>query len=214
MTDTRARATGIVRPATRADVPELANVMTRAFFDAPQFEWLLPDPELRARAAPITFGAALRFMHPVDHGGEVFVEDEAIRGGAAWMPPGRWRASAWQQLRAAPALIRGLGLRQLGEYGKRGQALEAAMHAAHPSEPHWYLAILGTDPDVQAQGVGSALMRSGAQRCDREGADAYLECLEVHIPYYERFGFAVTAAIAMPEGAPLQFGMWREARPS
>jgi ribosomal protein S18 acetylase RimI-like enzyme len=212
MNDTRRRATGTVRPATRADVPKLAAVMARAFFDAPQFEWLLPDPDVRARAAPVTFGAALRFMHPIERGGEVFVDGDAILGGAAWMPPGRWRSSPWQQLRAAPALIRALGMRRLGEYGQRGQALEGAMHAVHPSEPHWYLAILGTDPGVQATGVGSALMRSGVARCDREGADAYLECLEVDIPYYERFGFAVTAAIAMPEGAPVQFGMWRERR--
>ncbi len=203
---------GSIRAATRADVHELANVMQRAFFDAPQFEYLLPDPALRARALPATLGAALRFLHPVDVGGEVVVANGAILGGAAWMPPGRWRPSAWQQLRATPALVRALGMQQLQEYGKRGQALTAAMHAAHPTEPHWYLAILGTDPDVQGRGVGSALMRSGLERCDRERADAYLECREAHVPYYARLGFEVTEPIAMPEGAPTQFGMWRERR--
>jgi ribosomal protein S18 acetylase RimI-like enzyme len=201
-----------VRAATRADVRELAKVLTRAFFDAPQFAYLLPDPALRARALPATLGAALRFLHPVDTGGEVVVVNGAILGGSAWMPPGRWRTSTWQQLRAAPALVRALGRQGLQEYGKRGQALTAAMHAAHPTEPHWYLAILGTDPDVQSRGVGSALMRSGLARCDREQADAYLECREEHVPYYARFGFEVTRPIPMPEGAPTQYGMWRQRR--
>ncbi len=203
---------GTVRAATRADVRELADVLQRAFFDAPQFAYLLADPDFRARALSATFAAELRYLHPVDVGGEVVVANGAILGGAAWMPPGRWRPSAWQQLRATPTLVRALGLQRLQEYGKRGQALTAAMHAAHPTEPHWYLAILGTDPDTQSRGVGSALMRSGLARCDCEHADAYLECLEVHVPYYARFDFEVTQAIAMPEGAPTQFGMWRPRR--
>jgi predicted N-acetyltransferase YhbS len=60
--------------------------------------------------------------------------------------------------------------------------------------------------------VGSALMRSGIARCDREGVPTYLECLESLIPYYERFGFTVTDAASVPDGAPVQVGMWRKAR--
>jgi GNAT superfamily N-acetyltransferase len=212
MADHATEATGSLRAATRADVAELSRIMARAFAHEPQFVWLLPDPEVRARAGAATFGAALRSMHPVDVAGEVFVSDHVLRGGAAWMPPGRWRMPAWRQLLAMPSLVRALGMRGLSEFGARGQALDAALHAMHPSEPHWYLALIGTDPDARARGVGSALMRSGIARCDREGVPAYLECLESLIPYYERFGFTVTDAASVPDGAPVQVGMWRKAR--
>lgn len=90
-----------------------------------------------------------------------------------------------------------------------GTAVQDALHKARPSDPHWYLATLGTDPRAQGKGVGSALVRSGLERCDREGAHAYLECMEHLVLYYERFGFEMTGEIEMPEDVPDQVSMWR-----
>ena len=45
----------------------------------------------------------------------------------------------------------------------------------HPTQPHWYLGILGTDTVHQGKGVGSALMQPILERCDAEGLPAYLE---------------------------------------
>jgi GNAT superfamily N-acetyltransferase len=198
-----------VRSASRADVPELAAVLSRAFADKPPFTWVLPDDELRARVQPAMFHAALRYIYPVERGTEVLLENGAILAGAVWAPPGSWRAPPWQQLRTIPGLIRALGIRHFRQYAQRGKAVEDALQRAHPSDPHWYLAALGTDPRAQAKGVGSALVRTGLERCDREGEPAYLECLERLVPYYERFGFEITGAIEMPEDVPNQVSMWR-----
>ena len=46
------------------------------------------------------------------------------------------------------------------------------MKAVHPEEPHWYLAIIGSDPEARGGGFGSALMRSRLDRCDAECAPA------------------------------------------
>ncbi|WP_143860746.1 GNAT family N-acetyltransferase, partial [Nocardia cerradoensis] len=71
---------------------------------------------------------------------------------------------------------------------------------AHPREPHWYLAVLGTLPGVRGQGYGQALMRSRLDRCDAEGIPAYLESSKPqNVPYYERFGFDVTGTLAAPQ---------------
>jgi len=187
-------------------------VLSQAFAEEPPFTWVQPDDALRARVQPAMFHAALRYIYPVERGTEVLLERGAILGAAIWAPPGSWRAPPWQQLRAIPGLIRALGIRHFRQYAQRGKAVEDALHRAHPSDPHWYLATLGTDPQAQGEGVGSALVRSGVERCDREGEPAYLECLEPLVPYYERFGFEITGEIEMPEDVPDQVSMWRQRR--
>src|ERR687897_655873 len=60
---------------------------------------------------------------------------------------------------------------------------------AHPREPHWYLAVLGTDPAHQNRGVGAALVGPVLAQCDAQGLGGYLESSKEHnIPYYRRFG--------------------------
>ena len=85
------------------------------------------------------------------------------------------------------------------------------MKAAHPEEPHWYLATIGSDPAVRGGGYGAALMHSRLGRCDAEYAPAYLESSNPdNIGYYERFGFVVTGEIAIAGGGPSLWPMWRD----
>jgi len=200
-----------VRPGTRADIDQAAITLSRAFADVEPFTWIQPDPGLRARMEPAMFRAALRHLYPIEGGAEVFAEGGKVMGCAMWAPPGRWKASTWGQLRSAPLMVRALGMKNLAEYGRRGRAVEDALQAAHPAEPHWYLAGIGADPDSQGRGIGTALVSSGLARCDREGTHAYLECLLSLVPYYRRFGFEVIAEVDMPKGTPPQASMWRPA---
>jgi len=106
--------------------------------------------------------------------------------------------------RALPGMVRAMGrnlprLRQLGE----------RLEHARPEQPHWYLFHLGTDPDRQRRGVGTALLRSMLERCDADGTPAYLECCDANVAYYERFGFAVRDTVAVGDGLSCRT-MWRE----
>jgi ribosomal protein S18 acetylase RimI-like enzyme len=125
-----------------------------------------------------------------------------------WDPPGRWTQSPREQIAMAPAVLRAFR-------GRLGiaRALGEEMKANHPEEPHWYLAMIGSDPRVRGGGYGAALMRSRLERCDAEGAPAYLESSHSdNIAYYMRFGFEVTGEIAAPGGGPLLWPMWRRPR--
>ena len=83
----------------------------------------------------------------------------------------------------------------------------------HPRTPHWYLAVLGTDPIHQGKGIASALLAPILERCDREGIGAYLESSkESNIAFYRRHRFEVTGEIALP-GGPKVWPMWRDPRP-
>lgn len=195
-----------VRVAQRPDVAQLARVLGRAFFDDPVMTWMVPDDAKRARALPRVFGAMAR--HHFLSGGAVEVANRTDRMGAAalWDPPGRWRQTAGEQLRMMPSYLLAMGL-QVG----RGMGVSELMKKHHPEEPHWYLAVIGSDPDVRGGGFGQALMRSRLDRCDAEGAPAYLESSkESNVPYYLRFGFEVTGELTIPDGGPTLWQMWRQ----
>lgn len=197
-----------VRPAVRADVGALSETLSRAFVDDPVMCWMLPDAERRRRKLASLFSALARHHHLAGGGVEVAVDDRGVIGAAAlWDPPGRWRQTWSEQLLAMPGLLLTFG-RSL----RRGMVLEELMQKAHPEEPHWYLAIIGSDPGVRGTGFGQALMRSRLDRCDAEHAPAYLESSNpANVPYYQRFGFEITGEIT-PPGGPSLIPMWRAAR--
>lgn len=79
----------------------------------------------------------------------------------------------------------------------------------HPSEPHWYLPLIGVEPAQQGGGRGAVLMREALARCDRDGLPAYLESTNPrNIPFYERFGFRPVGEIQAGNGPKLT-PMWR-----
>ncbi len=85
--------------------------------------------------------------------------------------------------------------------------------ALHPTEPHWYLATLGTAPEHQHRGLGSALLRAQLRRVDEAGEPAYLESSkERNVPLYSRFGFEVVDEFHSRAGGPTIWRMWREPR--
>lgn len=194
-----------VRFAQKPDVKELSHALGRAFFDDPVMMWMVPDDAKRARALPLVFGAMTR--HHFIGNGAVQVASRAGTIGAAalWDPPGRWKQTPREEFRMMPSFLRAMGL-QVG----RGMGISELMKKHHPEEPHWYLAVIGSDPDVRGGGFGHALMTSRLDKCDREGAPAYLESSkESNVPYYMRFGFEVTGELTIPDGGPTMWQMWR-----
>lgn len=198
----------MVRPATKADIRPLSAVLGRAFHDDPVSMWLQPDDSARSTGQPRMFAALTRHHHLAGGGVQVASAGASIGAAALWDPPGRWYQSSRTQWAMTPAIIRALGARALA-----GRNLTELMKREHPEEPHWYLAVIGSDPSVRGQGFGQALMRSGLDRCDAEHAPAYLESSkQANVPYYERFGFEVTGELVVPDGGPTLWKMWRNPR--
>jgi len=134
-----------VRKATLADVRDASQMLARAFDDDPLTTWMFPDATTRRRRLPAWFASLIRPALDVD---EVYVT-ERLQGLAFWYPPGTfpfgWKANATVGL-SMVRLLRGRLLSQL-----RG-LLYLGSH--HPKEPHWYLGMLGTDPQWQGKGSG------------------------------------------------------------
>jgi ribosomal protein S18 acetylase RimI-like enzyme len=196
------------RPARKADIRELSRTLARAFYDDPVMIWLLADAEARTAQLYRLFATMTRHHHLALGGVEVACDGSGIGAAALWDPPNQWQDTRWGKLAMTPTFLRVFGLRSM-----RGRAVQETMKRAHPEEPHWYLAVIGSDPTVRGQGFGQALMRSRLDRCDAEYCPAYLESTKPeNVPYYQRFGFTVTREIELPDGGPTMWAMWRTPR--
>ena len=196
-----------VDKATASDTPRLAQTLANAFYDDPAISWMVPDDDRRRRVGPYGFKAWLEKIYLPK--GNVYTDADR-KAAALWAPPGKWKMSVGVQVRLAPAMVRIVGLKRLPLIMK-GLAM---MDKHHPDDrPHWYLAVLGTDPEYQGKGLGSAVMKPVLDRCDEDGLGAYLESSkEANIPFYRRHGFEVTGEVQLPEGPPL-WPMWRDPQP-
>lgn len=167
-----------VEAATSRDEAAAIATLTLAFAADPMTRWSWPDPRTYLEAFP-KFARAF--------GGEAFLKGSAHRvdgcaGVALWLPPGAEPdgpalGALMQATIAGPALMEGAGIMQ-------------QMMAFHPTEPHWYLPLIGIDPQHQGKGLGGALLDHALALSDRDGVPAYLESSNPrNIGLYERHGF-------------------------
>ena len=189
-----------VRRAVPADFSALAEMLARAFYDDPVTAWFYPDAARRQRHGRRFFEIRLRQLAVHD----LIYTTEERDGAALWAPPGRWREDLRQSLRMLPMLP------VLLPHIARSTRAVREIERRHPAAPHYYLSVVGTDPEKQGGGVGSALLAPMLDVCDEAGAAAYLESSkESNLSFYARHGFAVRELIELPEGPPLWL-MWRE----
>ncbi len=86
------------------------------------------------------------------------------------------------------------------------------MEAAHPTYPHWYLALLGVDSSHQGRGLGSRLLEAGLRSADADHLPAYLETPNPDsVAFYERHGFVVSGRVQAGTCPPM-VSMVRAAR--
>jgi ribosomal protein S18 acetylase RimI-like enzyme len=201
---TRTQVTVEVRKATSADQPRLSATLARAFDDDPLVNWMVAQDKRRSRRVFDAMSLTLRKM-TMPHG-EVYTTPE-IQGGALWTPPGKWKMGVLQQILLLPEVVKFATVRRIPKVmGGIG-----AIEKKHPHQPHYYLFVLGVDPEMQGKGLGTQLMAPILERCDREGVPAYLESSkEKNLPLYERNGFKVTEQFQVPNGGPNIWLMWRD----
>ena len=190
-----------VKRATLVDIPRMAITLARAFDDDPVMLWMLPKARRRTRAVAL-FTIFLKSQVTV---GETYSTPDGV-GAAVWAPPGRWRFDL-DRIANSPEEFLSIVGTNLG----RAMEVQATLEKEHPTDsPHWYLAGLGTHPDWQGSGIGTALLEPVLLRADTTGLPAYLESSKVsNIAYYRRFGFEVTGEISLPNGGPTLWPMWR-----
>jgi ribosomal protein S18 acetylase RimI-like enzyme len=175
-------------------------VIILAFTSDPMARWAFPDPDTYLRVMPQVVRA---------FGGNGFAHGAAhlTAGGSAaamWLPP-----AVHPDSNVLTALIDGhVPADRQEDMGR----VFTQMDAHHPTEPCWYLPMIGVDPARQGHGLGSALLRHAIEQIDRDGGLAYLESSNArNIPLYERHGFEIIGEI-QAGSSPTVVPMLRRAR--
>ena len=191
-----------LREVTNREFVAVGRTLSLAFEDDPVMAFLFPDAASRCRRLRSFFALVISML--ARHG-QVHA-DEARHAAAVWQAPSP------RPGRVADAVLTlRMVLTLRGSIGRAG-TLNATILPAHLSEPHWYLALLGTEPKYQGRGLGSALLAPTLERCDRERQLAYLESSKAsNVPFYQRHGFEVQGELRIPDG-PSVWPMLRRPR--
>jgi GNAT superfamily N-acetyltransferase len=188
------------RVATAADLDAATEVLAGAFEHDPVWSWALPDHAAIAAWWRLFLESALRFPW-------VWVLDD-FAAVSVWVPPGETELTEDAEADAE---------RLVGELtGPRApQVLELLerFESTHPHDPpHYYLSLLGTDPQRRGNGYGIELLRQNLATIDGEGMPAYLESSNpANDSRYERLGFRPVGAFDRPDGGMTVTTMWRDA---
>ena len=174
----------IVRVMAAADEDPAVGTVLLAFAADPMARWTWPHAHQYLVAMPRMVRA---FGSRAFSNGSAFCTD-FYTGTALWLPPGvhadEEGLGAVIESTVAPALA------------SEAAVIFEQMATYHPTEPHWYLPLIGVDPGHQGEGHGNILMTYALAQCDRDHAPAYLESSNPrNIPFYRRHGFEPLGAI-------------------
>ncbi|GAC1604404.1 MAG: GNAT family N-acetyltransferase [Acidimicrobiales bacterium] len=177
-----------------------SQLLAHAFAEDPIITHYLHDPVRRAVAFPAFFEGVLQELIPST---QVFGARSGVDlvGVAAWLPPepvepdDAARARAYRSQRIVQTMFPLTAGTLFAGF--------AALEELHPVEPHWYLAFIGIEPNLQSRGLGRELLAPVLHVADETKTMCYLETPfpRTHA-FYERLGFALHAEYSTFDGAP------------
>ena len=191
-----------VRKARPDELGRLAAVLARAFYDDPPIRWVIMNDGRRRKLLERSFGL---YLHKLWFRQDACYTTDSVVGAIVWERPGQWKVGVLDQLRLLPLMAR-----INGRLLPRILRAIAALESNHPVEPHYYLPLVGVDPEWQGRRLGTALMRPIVERCDTEKVPAYLEATTPrNRALYARHGFEATEQFSLGRGSPPLWRMWR-----
>lgn len=188
------------------DVPDrrgreaLLEALALAFRDNPMNRAIHgPSPRRRVRANRAGLRALVLDAHPWTRT-RVIANENGIVGGFVAVPPGRFPLPG-ASLRRQLGCLFAQGAKAMDRWG----CVTEALRREHPSEPRWYVAVLGVRPDVWRRGYGARLLEALTSGAAEAPCPIYLESDRAEsVAFYRARGFEVRGELA-----PLGVRCWR-----
>jgi ribosomal protein S18 acetylase RimI-like enzyme len=191
MSDTSRHVVPHVRRAGGDDLLAVADTLAAAFIGDPWTRWTVPGSEHDVRRL-----RQLQFA---------YLSAFALPHGTIWVTAD-WRSAAAfvHNPQVPPEPVDWNRIAVL--HGPDGTArVEQHELATAPLRPHhdWTLATVGTHPDCQGLGYGSAVIAAGLRMLDAHNEACLLETsTDENVRLYERFGFRSVTTVSAGTGGP------------
>ncbi len=190
-----------VRRVGQEQLGPVAHTIAASFADDPIWRWLYGT----AGKIPIDDGMVLARMLVAQSTPHDTIHTISDCGAVAlWTAPRGPKTDNAAPVAAEVAAYQMAFASQLGDRVALAASLSAAIKEHRPAEPHWYLGILGADPDRQNQGLGGKVLSAMLQRTDRLGLSTYLESSNPrNYGFYQRHGFVEAGELIVEDSPPL-----------
>lgn len=190
----------VVTIAGDAEIDHAVAKLVLAFGTDPVARWMYDEPQQYLLHIPRLFRAL---------GTSAFETAAAQRtndglGVALWLPPGVHGDDEPLEAVIAGSMV--------GEKQAEVAAVFEQTEHYRPTEPHWYLSLIGVEALHRNKGCGAALLQHRLHECDRARLPAYLwSSNPLNISFYERHGFEILGTIQVGS-SPSIFPMLRLAK--
>ena len=192
----------------KSQVRAASEVLSRAFHDDPLFSSFIRDPLQRKKKLHYLLETMVHYS--VSYG-EVYATSPNFEGVAVWLPFDKVEMTLWRGIRnGGLSIIFNLGLRSTFRQLSVSD-LMSSRHKRHITSPHWYLYLLGVEPELQGKGYASKLVKAMLDRTDREGLACYLDNTnEKNLTMHQRYGFRVIEEYEVPRTGVSIWAMLKE----
>ncbi len=193
---------------TMQDFDQVVDVLARAFYTDPLWQYLVPDDTKRATLMPKFYRAFARLGL---RNGQTYGAGEGLEGVAVWSKPGKEVAFSgligldFLKLVFSPFIL--TFARTAFPIFSRFEV----MQKRYAPEPHFYLNTIGVLPEAQGKGLASKLIRPFLAQADAMGVSTYTETMTPsNVGLYEHYGFRVMEQYRVPQ---THLSIWAFYRP-
>jgi ribosomal protein S18 acetylase RimI-like enzyme len=183
---------GVATITGDAQVDHAIATLVLAFDTDPVARWMYNDPHQYLLHIPRLF-RALATSSFATGAAERTIDGLGI---AIWLPPGVHGDDGPLEAVIAASIV--------GEKRAEVAAIFDQTELYRPTEPHWYLSLIGVEALYRNKGCGAALLQHGLRRCDRQNLPAYLwSSNPLNISLYKRHGFETLGTIQIGSSPPI-----------
>jgi hypothetical protein len=195
------------RRARHEDLERASEVLGEAFADYPWTRWTVDPDNHQERITRLQLLALENLGLPF---GEVWLSglEGTIQSVAVWMD------SAVPVPSSVSRALNPVVAHLEGSRHDASLAAEREIEGWRPTQRHFILAVLGTAPARQKEGLGARTLVPGLTTADRQGAGSFLETSSVsNLAFYSTFGFEVIGHKRLEGDGPDVWAMYRKHLP-